>query len=62
MQLAQNDSFGVMFDTYYDRRNGVFFYTTPPHKRYRIVGSDRICVSVSGADTRRQPNLTLSNP
>jgi hypothetical protein len=28
-QLRQNESFGVMFDTYYDRRNGVMFYTNP---------------------------------
>ncbi|MFM8532925.1 MAG: carbohydrate binding family 9 domain-containing protein [Acidimicrobiia bacterium] len=25
-QLRQNDTFGVMFDTYYDRRNGYIFY------------------------------------
>ncbi len=28
-QLRNNDSFGVMFDTFYDRRNGVMFYTNP---------------------------------
>ena len=28
-QLRQNDTFGVVFDTYYDRRNGVSFYTNP---------------------------------
>ena len=28
-QLRQNDTFGVVFDTYYDRRNGVMFYTNP---------------------------------
>ena len=28
-QLRRNDTFGVMFDTYYDRRNGVGFYTNP---------------------------------
>ena len=28
-QLTQNDSFGVLFDTFYDHRNGFFFYTTP---------------------------------
>ena len=27
--LRQNDTFGVMFDTFYDRRNGVMFYTNP---------------------------------
>ena len=27
-QLGQNDTFGVVFDTYYDHRNGFFFYTT----------------------------------
>ena len=29
MQLTQNDNFGVLFDTYYDHRNGFFFYATP---------------------------------
>ena len=29
VQLRQNDNFGVLFDTYYDHRNGFFFYTTP---------------------------------
>ncbi len=28
-QLRQNQTFGVMFDTFYDRRNGVMFYTNP---------------------------------
>ena len=28
-QLRQNDTFGVSFDTFYDRRNGVMFYTNP---------------------------------
>ena len=28
-QLRQNDSFGILFDTFYDRRNGVMFYTNP---------------------------------
>ena len=28
-QLRQNDTFGVVFDTYYDHRNGVMFYTNP---------------------------------
>ncbi len=28
-QLRQNDMFGVMFDTYHDRRNGFNFYTNP---------------------------------
>ena len=28
-QLRNNDTFTVQFDTYYDRRNGVFFYTNP---------------------------------
>jgi len=28
-QLRQNDTFGVSFDTYYDRRNAFFFYTNP---------------------------------
>ncbi len=28
-QLTQNDSFGVAFDTFFDKRNGVFFYVNP---------------------------------
>jgi hypothetical protein len=28
-QVALNDNFGLVFDTYYDRRNGYFFYTNP---------------------------------
>ena len=28
-QLRDNDSFWVVFDTFYDRRNGVVFYTNP---------------------------------
>ena len=28
-QLRQNDHFGVMFDTFYDRRSGFIFYTNP---------------------------------
>ena len=28
-QLRQNDTFAVLFDTFYDRRNGVLFYTNP---------------------------------
>ncbi len=28
-QLRQNDTFAVVFDTFYDRRNGVAFYTNP---------------------------------
>ena len=28
-QLRQNDVFGVLFDTFYDRRNGFNFYTNP---------------------------------
>ncbi len=28
-QLRQNDHFGVMLDTFHDRRNGFFFYTNP---------------------------------
>jgi len=29
IQLRQNDTFGVIFDTFYDRRNGFLFYTNP---------------------------------
>lgn len=29
MTIAQNDNFGVIFDTFRDRRNGLFFYTNP---------------------------------
>ena len=28
-QLRQNDTFGVIFDTFHDRRNGFLFYTNP---------------------------------
>ena len=28
-QLRQNDTFAVMFDTFYDRRNGVVLYVNP---------------------------------
>jgi hypothetical protein len=28
-QLRQNENFGVMFDTFYDRRSGFMFYTNP---------------------------------
>ena len=28
-QLRQNDNFGVLLDTFHDRRNGFFFYTNP---------------------------------
>ncbi|HIM51161.1 MAG TPA: hypothetical protein EYM36_04500 [Acidobacteria bacterium] len=28
-QLRQNDTFGLMLDTFYDRRNGLTFYTNP---------------------------------
>ena len=28
-QLRQNDTFAVLFDTFYDRRNGLLFYTNP---------------------------------
>ena len=28
-QLRQNDTFGVLLDTFYDRRNAFFFYTNP---------------------------------
>ena len=29
LQLPQNENFAVMFDTFYDRRNGFVFYTNP---------------------------------
>ena len=32
-QLRNNDTFSVLFDTYYDRRNGVLFYTNPLEAR-----------------------------
>ena len=28
-QLRQNDTFGIVLDTFYDRRNGMMFYTNP---------------------------------
>jgi hypothetical protein len=38
-QLRQNDNFGVMFDTFYDRRSGFAFYTNPLGARadYSVV-------------------------
>ena len=37
--LRQNDHFGVMFDTFYDRRNGFIFYANPLEARadYSVV-------------------------
>lgn len=38
--LRNNEHFGVMFDTFYDRRNGVIFYANPLGARadYAVVG------------------------
>ena len=47
-QLRQNDTFGVIFDTFHDRRNGFLFYTNP------LGGASR-----SGGDRRRQPQRRL---
>ena len=35
-QLRNNDTFSVLFDTYYDRRNAVLFYTNPLEARADI--------------------------
>jgi hypothetical protein len=32
-QLRQNDTFGVILDTFYDRRNGYLFYNEPARRR-----------------------------
>ena len=39
-QLRQNDTFGVIFDTFYDRRNGFLFYTNPLGARADQAVSD----------------------
>ena len=49
-QLRQNDTFGVIFDTFYDRRNGYLFYTNP-------LGALRR----SGRHRRRQPERRLES-
>jgi len=38
--LWNNESFGVIFDTFYDRRNGFFFYTNPLGALYDAVFID----------------------
>jgi len=48
-QLRQNDHFGIMFDTFYDRRSGFAFYANPLGARalylgktlYRIHGTNQ---------------------
>ena len=40
-QLRQNDTFAVMFDTFYDRRNGVSFYTNPLGRARRLRDHQR---------------------
>jgi len=39
-QLRQNDTFGVMFDTFHDHRNGFVFYTNPLGARYDFAFTD----------------------
>ena len=39
--LRQNDHFGVMFDTFYDRRSGFAFYTNPLGAPRRLLGRRR---------------------
>ncbi|MGE0448185.1 MAG: DUF5916 domain-containing protein [Vicinamibacterales bacterium] len=39
-QLRQNDNFGVVFDTFHDRRNGFKFYTNPLGARADQVVTD----------------------
>ena len=51
--LRQNDHFGVMFDTYYDRRSGFAFYTTPLGAR-----ADYSVVDEGGSNTDWNPVWT----
>ena len=44
-QLRDNDNFGVFLDTFYDRRNGYFFYTNPLGAR-----ADRYVTAEGGAN------------
>ena len=39
-QLRQNDHFGVMLDTFHDRRNGYVFYTNPLGGRIDLAETD----------------------
>ncbi len=39
-QLRQNDTFGVMLDTFHDHRNGFVFYTNPLGARYDFAFTD----------------------
>ena len=51
--LRQNDHFGVMFDTYYDRRSGFAFYTNPLGAR-----ADYSVVDEGGSNTDWNPVWT----
>jgi len=51
--LRQNDHFGVMFDTYYDRRSGFAFYTNPLGAR-----ADYSIVDEGGSNTDWNPVWT----
>lgn len=44
--LRQNDHFGVMFDTFYDRRNGVMFYSNPLGARFDFSVVDEGSVNI----------------
>ena len=52
-QLRQNDTFGVMFDTFYDRRSGFAFYTNPLGAR-----ADYSVVDEGGSNTDWNPVWT----
>jgi len=51
--LRQNDHIGVMFDTFYDRRNGFMFYTNPLGAR-----ADYSVVDEGGSNTDWNPVWT----
>ena len=61
--ILQNDNFGVVFDTFHDRRNGFFFYTNaarrargPGHHR-RARHQSRLEHRLGGADPALRPGL-----
>jgi hypothetical protein len=54
--LRQNDHFGVMFDTYYDRRSGFAFYTNPLGAR-----ADYSIVDEGGSQYRLESRLDVED-
>ena len=52
----QNDHFGVMFDTFYDRRSGFLFYTNPLGALCRLLGRRR-----RRSEHRLEPGLGLAH-